>query len=587
MALMVQCLVALLSPAGWTGEEKREEGKEEEEERKNGIAANKSKQDSEEDSLTALLPAPLDGGWGWVVLAASFVCSAVVEGLITLLGILLPDLLSHFGGTRAKTTIAGSLMTGSFLLTGPFVCFVLNKFGCRLTTMLGAVITTLALILSTFAPTLEIFILFYGAMAGLGVGFIYLPATVMVGFYFEKKRALATGIATSGAGAGLVIFSSTAAPLLEHWGWRFTLIVVAMMTLQVGVMGALMRPLADNYPSNGPFLSNATLDGVIDEERDGKKRYDHLVFSAEKPSYSQSCGHLAPPPSPGVKSTAVSTSCHHLHSWDVRPVAKPLMRDDIFYSGSIANLPEYKAQPDRDHYMMSYSSIAMDADNAPAASQSCWQSLSSLIDFAMLKNLPYIVILIANFLVQFAMFIPVVFIVDFALSLQVDATTAASLISAIGVSNAFGRALSGLISTFPWCNCLYLTAVSQFLVGLSTFLAPVLCYNYASLMVYAVVFGVSIGVFVPLTTVLLVQYVGLHRLTNAYGVLSMVKGVASLLGPPIAGAILDKSSSVSLAFSLAASVFTAASLVFLLVPIASKFQAKKSPLHDEQISTHV
>lgn len=99
-------------------EEKREEGKEEEEERKNGIAANKSKQDSEEDSLTALLPAPLDGGWGWVVLAASFVCSAVVEGLITLLGILLPDLLSHFGGTRAKTTIAGSLMTGSFLLTG-------------------------------------------------------------------------------------------------------------------------------------------------------------------------------------------------------------------------------------------------------------------------------------------------------------------------------------------------------------------------------------------------------------------------------------------------------------------------------------
>ena len=41
--------------------------------------------------------------------------------------------------------------------------------------------------------------------------------------------------------------------------------------------------------------------------------------------------------------------------------------------------------------------------------------------------------------------------------------------------------------------------------------------------------------FVPLTTLFLVQYVGLDRLTNAYGLLSMVKGVATMAGPPVAG----------------------------------------------------
>ena len=46
------------------------------------------------------------------------------------------------------------------------------------------------------------------------------------------------------------------------------------------------------------------------------------------------------------------------------------------------------------------------------------------------------------------------------------------------------------------------------------------------------------AVFVPLTTLFLVKYVGLNRLTNAYGLLSMVKGLATIAGPPIAGAFL-------------------------------------------------
>jgi len=43
------------------------------------------------------------------------------------------------------------------------------------------------------------------------------------------------------------------------------------------------------------------------------------------------------------------------------------------------------------------------------------------------------------------------------------------------------------------------------------------------------------AVFVPLTTLFLVKYVGLDRLTNAYGLLSMIKGLATMTGPPIAG----------------------------------------------------
>ena len=48
--------------------------------------------------------------------------------------------------------------------------------------------------------------------AGFGLGMVYLPSIVSVGYYFEKKRALATGIAVCGSGIGTFIF----APLSEY-----------------------------------------------------------------------------------------------------------------------------------------------------------------------------------------------------------------------------------------------------------------------------------------------------------------------------------------------------------------------------------
>jgi MFS family permease len=44
-------------------------------------------------------------------------------------------------------------------------------------------------------------------ISGLGFGMIYLPSIVSVGYYFEKKRAMATGIAVCGSGIGTFIFS--------------------------------------------------------------------------------------------------------------------------------------------------------------------------------------------------------------------------------------------------------------------------------------------------------------------------------------------------------------------------------------------
>lgn len=63
----------------------------------------------------------------------------------------------------------------------------------------------------------------------------------------------------------------------------------------------------------------------------------------------------------------------------------------------------------------------------------------------------------------------------------------------------------------------------------------VLCYDFITLAIYAAVFGFTIGAYVGLTSVILVDLLGLDKLTNAFGLLLMFQGAASFIGPPIAG----------------------------------------------------
>ena len=52
---------------------------------------------------------------------------------------------------------------------------------------------------------------------------------------------------------------------------------------------------------------------------------------------------------------------------------------------------------------------------------------------------------------------------------------------------------------------------------------------------FCAVFGITSGAYVGLTSVVLVDLLGLDKLTNAFGLLLMFQGIASVIGPPIIG----------------------------------------------------
>ena len=67
------------------------------------------------------IPGPPDGGWGWVVCFASFMCNFMVDGIAYSFGILLGPLVEHFECSRSTISWVGSLLCGIYMASGPIV----------------------------------------------------------------------------------------------------------------------------------------------------------------------------------------------------------------------------------------------------------------------------------------------------------------------------------------------------------------------------------------------------------------------------------------------------------------------------------
>lgn len=51
---------------------------------------------------TASVVVPLDGGWGWVVVAASFFCNTIVDGIVMSSGMFQKPIQKEFGASVSE-----------------------------------------------------------------------------------------------------------------------------------------------------------------------------------------------------------------------------------------------------------------------------------------------------------------------------------------------------------------------------------------------------------------------------------------------------------------------------------------------------
>lgn len=79
----------------------------------------KAERDVEPTKATIVIPP--DGGFGWIVMLASFCCNFIVDGIVFSFGSFIEPIQTEFGASKASIALVGSLLSGFYLIFGPFV----------------------------------------------------------------------------------------------------------------------------------------------------------------------------------------------------------------------------------------------------------------------------------------------------------------------------------------------------------------------------------------------------------------------------------------------------------------------------------
>ncbi|XP_053994107.1 uncharacterized protein LOC128884629 [Hylaeus volcanicus] len=250
---------------------------------------------------------PPDGGWGWVVVAASFMVNLIADGITFSFGVIFVEFLNYFGEGKSKTAWIGSLFMAMPLLSGPVASFMTDRYGCRRVTIAGSILATTGFVISSYANSMEVLIFTFGILAGFGLSLCFVAAVVIVAYYFDKKRSFATGLSVCGSGIGTFIFAPVTQYLLAEYGWRGTTLILAGLFLNLAVCGCLMRDLewtttrakakteerrkirekkrtrvqsssVDSISANSSLNTLAIMENLrLQEEEDGEKLFSSLV----------------------------------------------------------------------------------------------------------------------------------------------------------------------------------------------------------------------------------------------------------------------------------------------------------------------
>ena len=120
-----------------------------------------------------------------------------------------------------------------------------------------------------------------------------------------------------------------------------------------------------------------------------------------------------------------------------------------------------------------------------------------------------------------------------------DKEQASFLISLVGMVNTAGIVLVGYVGDWPTISPALLYSLAICLSGLSIFLIP-LIESYSGLAFLSSLYGLTISANYALVSVILVDLISLDKFTIGYGLLLLVQGIASLIGPPLAGELSIK-----------------------------------------------
>ncbi|XP_075057735.1 monocarboxylate transporter 14 [Mixophyes fleayi] len=481
----------------------------------------------------------IDGGWAWMVVLSSFLVHLLVMGSQMALGVLNMEWLEEFNQSRGLTAWVSSLSMGITLIVGPFIGLFINTCGCRKTAMIGGFLTSLGWVLSAFATNVHFLFFTFGVTAGIGSGMVYLPAVVMVGQYFQKHRALAQGLSTTGTGFGTFLITVLLKYLCAEFGWRNAMIIQGAVTLNLCVCGALMRPVdcRENH-SVERTAGNRDNREVSLLEADAVKA--NSAFNEEE-----------------GREIRMDVGI----SWNKEDTSNEIVIKDMSKLGILKSLSRMTV----------------------SVRSGFWAWYSSYFGAASLfTNKVFVAFVLWALLAYCSFVIPFIHLPEIVeLYGMAEQNNIFPLTSIIAIVHIFGKIVLGFLGDLSCVSAWNVFIASNFTLGVCILILP-LMQVYAGLAVVCALIGFSSGYF-SLMPVVTEDLVGIKQLANAYGIIICANGISALLGPPFAGWIFDVTQKYDYSFYVCGLLYMVGIICLLLEPCLQpkeKTQEKPTDNHE-------
>ena len=317
----------------------------------------------------------------------------------------------------------------------------------------------------------------------------YLPSSVLAGLYFDKHRSLVTGIVTSGSGLGGMIFPILVHYLIEYYGWKGSMFILAGLMLQCVVLGALLFPLEEK---------------IIKEESRKELRHQDKFETGKA-----NCNNGKPNCNNGkIENGRDDSDSMNIGHACVSETDKILERTDEVKSKTEAksekNLKIDEEQPLKHCYV--------------------------LCDFS------FFIFFLNNILWNMGIVICWVLGPEYYVNMGLTKGNAATILTVSGIGCFIGSIIGGGLGNIKRLNRLGMYIVWNVLVGVLTLLLPVkifqTVYILCSIMFLS---GLAFGGILGLLVIFTVDLLGEKALGDAFGYLMLSNGVGAMLGPPLGG----------------------------------------------------
>ncbi|KAL2775270.1 monocarboxylate transporter 14 [Daubentonia madagascariensis] len=432
-------------------------------------------EDDPKDKKT-LKPHPdIDRGWAWMMVLSSFFVHILIMGSQMALGVLNVEWLEEFHQSRGLTAWVSSLSMGITLIVG------------------------------------------------LGSGMAYLPAVVMVGKYFQKRRALAQGLSTTGTGFGTFLMTLLLKYLCAEYGWRNAMFIQGAVSLNLCVCGALMRPLSPWKGGNNPGRKDPRV--LPELSTDSVKSNGQLGRTEERDAGLGNEDTLC-----DLQAQECPDQARHRKNMCALRVLKMVSQLTVRVRKGFSD------------WYLGYFGTASLFTNRMFVAFIFWALFAYSSFVIPFIHLPEIVNL-------------------YNLSEQNDVFPLTSIIAIVHI---FGKVILGIVADLPCISIWNVFLMANFTLVVSIFILP-LMHTYAGLAVICALIGFSSGYF-SLMPVVTEDLVGIEHLANAYGIIICANGISALLGPPFAGWIYDITQKYDFSFYICGLLYMVGILFLLIQP---------------------